>query len=311
VTTPTLALPPAIVSTVHVAAPPPGTVAVNCWVWPIVSAALVGAMLMAAAVTVTVAVAAGLVPPGPAQVSEYVVVAVSAPVLWVPLVASVPVQPPVAVHAVALVELQVRMDAPLGPTMVGFAVSVAVGAGLMVTVAVAAGLVPVGPVQVNEYVVFAVGLTFCVPLVAKVPLHPPEAVHAVALLEVQVSVDVPPAGIAVGDAVSVAVGMAVALMVTVAEAVALVPPGPTQYREYVVAVVSAPVLRVPAVIKVPLQPLVAMQDVALVELQVKVALPPLATAVGDTVNATVGTGRIVTAAIATLLVPPGPVQVSE
>ena len=39
-------------------------------------------------------------------------VAVSAPVLWLPLVASAPLQPPEAVHDVALVELHVSVDAP-------------------------------------------------------------------------------------------------------------------------------------------------------------------------------------------------------
>ena len=73
--------------------------------------------------------------------------AVSAAVLLVPLAASVPVQPPEAVQAVALVELQVREAvAPLATT-VGFAVKVAVGTTL--TVAVATGLVPPAPVQVR------------------------------------------------------------------------------------------------------------------------------------------------------------------
>jgi len=70
----------------------------------------------------------------------------------VPLAAFVPLQPPVAVQDVALVELQVSVeDPPLG-MLVGFAVNVAVGTGLAVTVTVAAAaaLVPPGPVQVNE-----------------------------------------------------------------------------------------------------------------------------------------------------------------
>jgi len=79
------------------------------------------------AVTVTVAVAAVLVPPAPVQVSEYVVVVVKAPVLWLPLVAFAPANvPPVALHDVALVELQVSVDVPPLAIVVGFAVSVAV-----------------------------------------------------------------------------------------------------------------------------------------------------------------------------------------
>ena len=57
--------------------------------------------------------------------------------------------PPVAVHEVALVELQVRVDAPPLAIVVGLAVSEAVGLGAMVTVAVAAVLVPPVPVQVK------------------------------------------------------------------------------------------------------------------------------------------------------------------
>ena len=44
-----------------------------------------------------------------------------APVLCVPLVALAPLQPPVAVHEVALVELQVSVEAPPLATEVGFA----------------------------------------------------------------------------------------------------------------------------------------------------------------------------------------------
>lgn len=52
-----------------------------------------------------------------------------------------------------------------------------------------------------------------VPLVDCIPVQPPEAVHAVAFCEVQVSVDVPPTGTVVADAVSVTVG-AVAVTTT-------------------------------------------------------------------------------------------------
>jgi hypothetical protein len=85
-----------------------------------------------------------------------VVLAVSAPVPWVPLAAFVPANvPPVAVQEVALVELQVNVEDPPLAIEVGFAASVAVGAGAMVTVADAAVLVPPAPVHVNEYVVLA------------------------------------------------------------------------------------------------------------------------------------------------------------
>jgi hypothetical protein len=66
-----------------------------------------------------------------------VVAAVSAPVDFVPLVASIPVQPPEAVQEVALVEFQVSVEAPPEATAVGLALSVAVGgtSTVMVTVA--------------------------------------------------------------------------------------------------------------------------------------------------------------------------------
>ena len=100
--------------------------------------------------TVTVAVATLLVPPGPAQVNEYEFVAVSAPVLCVPLVALAPLQPPEATHEVALVELHVSVEAPPLATEVGFAVNVTVGAGATLTVTVAMLLEPPAPAQISE-----------------------------------------------------------------------------------------------------------------------------------------------------------------
>jgi hypothetical protein len=81
-----------------------------------------------------------------------------------------------------------------------------------------------------------------VPLVAFVPLQPPEAVHDVALVELQVSVEDAPLAIVVGLAVKVAVGMGLVVTVTVAAAGVLVPPGPMHVNEYAALVVSAPVL---------------------------------------------------------------------
>ena len=67
---------------------------------------------------------------------------------WLPLVDNVPLQPPVAVQDVALVELQFRVvDPPLG-TVVETAVSEAVGITLMVMLA--ALLVPPAPLHVTE-----------------------------------------------------------------------------------------------------------------------------------------------------------------
>jgi hypothetical protein len=54
-----------------------------------------------------------------------------------------------------------------------------------------------------------------------------------------------------------------------------------------------------------------VHDVALVELHVSVDAAPLATEVGFTVSVTVGLGTTVTVAVATLLVPPVPLQLNE
>ena len=77
-------------------------------------------------------------PPVPVQVSEYVDLAVSAPVDCEPLIALVPDHAPEAVQEVALVADQVRVElAPLA-TVLGLALilTVAVGFGLTVTVVV-------------------------------------------------------------------------------------------------------------------------------------------------------------------------------
>ncbi len=150
----------------------------------------------------------------------------------------------------------------------------------------------------------------CVPLVALAPLQPapaPEAVHEVALVELHVSVEVPPLAITEGLVTIVAVGTILTMTVDAT----LVPPVPVQVKEYELGIVIVPVLCVPLVALLPPQPPEAAQEVALVELQVSVELPPLATEVGFAVSVTVGAGTTVTVAVATLLVPPVPLQVNE
>jgi len=98
---------------------------------------------------------------------------------------------------------------------------------------------------------------------------------------------------------------------TVAVFIALVPPVPMQVSEYDVVAVRAPVLCVPLVAFAPLQPPEAVQEVALVELHVSVEALPLGTEAGFAVSATVGADATVMVALATLLVPPVPLQVSE
>jgi hypothetical protein len=142
-------------------------------------------------------------------------------------VAFVPLQPPLAAHEVALVELHVNVEAPPLAMDVGFAVSVTVAAGTTVTVAVATLLVPPAPVQISEYdVVAVIAPVLCVPLMDLAPLQPPEAVHDVAFVELHVSVEAPPVGTDVGFAASVTV--AAGRTVTVALATLLAPPAPAQ-----------------------------------------------------------------------------------
>jgi hypothetical protein len=110
-------------------------------------------------VTVTLADTLAL-PPAPVQVRRKSVLAVSAPVDWLPEVALVPDQPPEAVQEDASVVDQVSVeDPPLG-TDVGFAVSDAVGAGgAAVTVTVADALaLPPAPVQVSVKLPLAVSV---------------------------------------------------------------------------------------------------------------------------------------------------------
>ena len=85
-----------------------------------------------AALTVTVA-ACVADPPGPVHVSPYSVVLDNLPVDQVPLVATGPLQPPPAVQAVALLAVQVRVEDPMLSIVVGEAVRVIEGAGLVTT----------------------------------------------------------------------------------------------------------------------------------------------------------------------------------
>ena len=87
-------------------------------------------------------------------------------------------------------------------------IGVGVGAGVEVTVIVTlcGDVVPPAPVHVRVYVVFAVCDTDCVLDVAFVPVHPPDAVQDVALVEDQVRVEDWPEVIEVGFEVKVRVG---------------------------------------------------------------------------------------------------------
>jgi hypothetical protein len=92
-------------------------------------------------------------------------------------------------------------------------------------VAIAGVLVPPAPLHTSEKLPLAVkGPMPRLPAVASMPLQPPDAVHPVASVELQVSVEVVPLAIAVGAADSIVVGTGgAAVTVIPAEAEALAP----------------------------------------------------------------------------------------
>jgi hypothetical protein len=155
------------------------------------------------------------------------VVALMAPVAFVPLVASEPLQPPDAVQAVALVADQVNVALPPLATLAALVLSETLG-GMTDTVTVAdCDAEPPVPLQVSVKFVFAVSdEVVCEPVVALLPLQPPDAVQEVALVEDQVNVDVAPLSTVLGFVLRVTAGAAL-VTETVADCAAL-PPLPVQ-----------------------------------------------------------------------------------
>ena len=129
------------------------------------------------------------------------------------------------------------------------------------------------------------------PLVALLPDQPPDAVHAVALLETHVKVELPPLATVLGLALMLTVAVGLALTETVADWAAL-PPGPVQLRVKVASAVSAPVDCVPCTDFAPDQAPEAVQEVAFWVVQFNVALLPLVMALGPTLKLTVGAGDL-------------------
>jgi hypothetical protein len=115
--------------------------------------------------------------------------AVRSPVDCEPFTALVPDQAPEAVQAVAFAEDQLSVALPplaiaLGPTL-----RLTVGIGDLTETVVDCVALPPGPLQVKVYVVLAsTAPVDIVPLTALLPDQPPEAVHAVELVDDQVMV---------------------------------------------------------------------------------------------------------------------------
>jgi hypothetical protein len=170
-------------------------------------------------------------------------------------------------------------------------------------------VVPPEPVQLNVNTAVALSAPVdCDPLIAWEPLQAPDAVQAVALVEVQVSVDVPPWATLAGLAVSETLGGA-ADTVTVAVCDAE-PPAPVQVRINFVVAVSVGVVWEPAMASEPLQPPEAVQAVALVDDQVNADVAPLFIVVGFAVKVTAGAGVVTDTVADCAALPPLPVQVS-
>jgi hypothetical protein len=105
----------------------------------------------AEALTVTVAVWVAK-PPGPLQASSYSVLLVSGPVDHVPLVVTSPCHPPLAVHWSALLALQVNVELPWLPIVVGEATRDTTGAGLVAMTGFSAGVAAAASlIKLNEF----------------------------------------------------------------------------------------------------------------------------------------------------------------
>ena len=126
-----------------------------------------------------------------------------------PELALLPAQAPEATQPVVFCELHVIALLSPGPIRVGHALMVSVGAGgtaPTVTVTERLALCPCVLEQASVNVELALTVRCVVPLVDRLPLQAPDAVHAFALLEDHVSVLVPPAATEVGLALSETVG---------------------------------------------------------------------------------------------------------
>ena len=144
--------------------------------------------------------------------------AVSAPLDCEPVNAWLPDQPPEAVQAVALVEDQVRVDAVPLLTVLGLAEKLTVGDGVVTDTVADCVALPPDPVQVSEYVALAVSAPVdCEPVRGSAPDQAPEAVQAVALVEDQVRVALPPLETVLGLALMVTVAVGFGLTVTVVD----------------------------------------------------------------------------------------------
>ena len=127
--------------------------------------------------------------------------------LWLPEVALVPVQPPLAVQLVAFVLDHVTVVLPLYAGAIGLAEIVTVGGALPTSTVTDCVALPPAPEQVSVYVGSVVRLLkLWLPDVALVPLQPPLAEQLVAFVLDQLTVVLPLYAGAIGLAEIVTVG---------------------------------------------------------------------------------------------------------
>lgn len=262
-------------------------------------------------------------PPGPVQASEKLLLAAfNGPVVAVPASGLAPVQlllagDAVAVQLAALFEVHVSVEAkPLG-TDTGLALKDTVGSNGGVTVTMTDFETwPPAPEQASEKVLLAESVPVdSEPDVALLPDHPPEAVHKVALVELHVNVAEPPLGTVVGLAANVSVGAGgAASTVTVTDRVAA-PPGPVQDKVKVLVAINGPLDCEPDVALSPDHAPEAAHELALVDDQVSIDVPPLVTVVGlapsDTVGTAGGGDPTTTTVTDCVMAPPLPEHVKE
>lgn len=145
------------------------------------------------------------------------------------------------------------------------------------------------------------------------PVQPPDAVQEVALAADHDRLEVPPGATCAGFAEIETVGAGRAPTATLVVCAA-VPPGPVQLNVYekVRTVVRLPVDSLPLVAFAPVQSPLALQEFALLELQLNVEEAPCVIAPGLALNTNVGGGEAGVTFTVTVCdaVPPAPAQLS-
>jgi hypothetical protein len=169
---------------------------------------------------------------------------------------------------------------------------------------------PPAPEQVSTYVAFCDRRPVdCEPRTALAPDQAPDATHAVALVELQLSTELAPVPTVLGDALRLTVGDG-AVTDTIVDWVAL-PCGPVQVNVKVDFSDSGPLDCVPLIAFLPDQAPEATQDSASSENQVSVEAPPGLTVVGVALRTIAGADRATEIVVDCVTDPAGPVQVSS